>query len=103
MSACQPTVDSIVDRDDVAVHFERYGEGKPAILLLLAAWSMLTSRLWTMQLVYLFRHFAVVSFDGRGSGRSSWPVSAAAYTVRHAGDPVRLELLVMQFAEGVTR
>jgi pimeloyl-ACP methyl ester carboxylesterase len=79
MRACQPTVEGVVERDGVAVHFERYGEGEPAILLL-PTWSLLTSRHWKMQVAYLSRHFTVVSFDGRGNGRSSRPANPAAYT-----------------------
>jgi pimeloyl-ACP methyl ester carboxylesterase len=79
MRACQPSVEGVVERDGVAVHWERYGEGKPAILLL-PTWSLLTSRHWKMQVAYLFRHFTVVSFDGRGNGRSGRPASPTAYT-----------------------
>jgi pimeloyl-ACP methyl ester carboxylesterase len=74
-----PGVTGYVERDRVRVFYEVYGSGEPTILLL-PTWSIVHSRLWKAQIPYLARHFRVVTFDGRGNGRSDRPVGAAAYT-----------------------
>jgi pimeloyl-ACP methyl ester carboxylesterase len=79
MRARYPDCDGIVVRDGVEIHYERYGLGWPAILLL-PTWSLVHSRHWKMQVPYLARHFTVVCFDGRGSGRSGRPADAGAYS-----------------------
>ena len=50
------------------------------------AWSIVNSRIWKAQVAYLARHFRVVTFDGRGSGRSGRPLEAAAYTDEQYAD-----------------
>ena len=42
-------------------------------------WSIIHSRLWKMQVPYLARHYRVVTFDGRGNGKSDRPADPAAY------------------------
>jgi pimeloyl-ACP methyl ester carboxylesterase len=51
------------------------------------------SRIWKAQIPYLSRHFRVVTFDGRGNGRSSRPTDAAAHTIQNYVDDA---LAVMQ-------
>jgi pimeloyl-ACP methyl ester carboxylesterase len=88
MRARYPDCDGIVARDGVEIRYERYGEGRPAILLL-PTWSLVHSRHWKMQVAYLARHFTVVCFDGRGSGGSGRPPEPAAYTdAQFASDAV---------------
>ena len=65
-------------RDGVRVFWERYGDGSPTILLM-PTWSIVHSRHWKLQIPYLARHFRVVTFDGRGNGRSDRPTEIAAY------------------------
>ena len=48
-------------------------------VLLLPTWSIVHSRLWKPQIPYLARHYRVVTFDGRGNGRSDRPAGAEAY------------------------
>ena len=79
MRARYPDSDGIVVRDGVEIRYERYGEGRPAILLL-PTWSLVHSRPWKMQVPYLARHFTVVCLDGRGSGASGRPADASAYS-----------------------
>jgi pimeloyl-ACP methyl ester carboxylesterase len=67
-----------VDRDGVQVYWERYGDGAPTILLM-PTWSIFPSGHWKFQIPYLARHFRVVTFDGRGNGRSDRPTEAGAY------------------------
>jgi pimeloyl-ACP methyl ester carboxylesterase/predicted glycosyltransferase len=68
-----------VARDGVRVFYETYGSGGPAVLLL-PTWSIVHSRVWKAQIPYLSRRCRVITFDGRGNGRSDRPVGAAAYT-----------------------
>jgi pimeloyl-ACP methyl ester carboxylesterase len=79
MRARYPDCEGIVVRDGVMIRYERYGQGRPTILLL-PAWSLVHSRHWKMQVPYLARHFTVVCFDGRGSGGSDRPADASAYS-----------------------
>src|SRR5581483_8424109 len=67
-------------RDGVRVFWECYGGGEPTVLLL-PSWSIVTSRHWKFQISYLARHCRVVTFDGRGNGRSDRPAGAAAYSI----------------------
>ncbi|HEY4824685.1 MAG TPA: alpha/beta hydrolase, partial [Solirubrobacteraceae bacterium] len=64
-----------VERDGVRVFWERYGEGE-ATVLLLPTWSGIHSRMWKFQIPYLARHCRVLTFDGRGNGRSDRPRGA---------------------------
>jgi pimeloyl-ACP methyl ester carboxylesterase len=67
-----------IERDGVRVSWEGYGSGEPT-LLLLPAWSIIHSRQWKAQVPYLARHYQVITFDGRGNGRSDRPSVAEAY------------------------
>jgi pimeloyl-ACP methyl ester carboxylesterase len=78
MRACQPSRDGYVERDGVKVHYELFGSGEPTVLLL-PTWSVMHSRHWKMQIPYLARHCRVVTFDGRGNGRSDRPTEPEAY------------------------
>jgi pimeloyl-ACP methyl ester carboxylesterase/predicted glycosyltransferase len=78
MRACQPVVDGYVERDGVKVFYEVFGQGEPTVLLL-PTWSIVHSRFWKLQVPYLARHYRVVTFDGRGNGRSDRPARADAY------------------------
>jgi pimeloyl-ACP methyl ester carboxylesterase len=76
-----PDESGYVERDGVRVHYEVYGSGEPTVLLL-PTWSIIHSRHWKMQIPYLARHCRVVTFDGRGNGRSDRPQDSAAYDER---------------------
>jgi pimeloyl-ACP methyl ester carboxylesterase/predicted glycosyltransferase len=73
-----PDRDGYVERDGIRIYYEVYGEGEPTVLLL-PTWSLLHSRHWKMQIPYLARHCRVVTFDGRGNGRSDRPTEREAY------------------------
>jgi pimeloyl-ACP methyl ester carboxylesterase len=70
-----------VERDGVRIHYEVYGSGEPTVLLL-PTWAIFHSRHWKMQIPYLARHGRVVTFDGRGNGRSDRPRGAEPYAIR---------------------
>src|SRR5690242_1084770 len=76
--ARQPDETGFIERDGVHVFWERYGEGAPTILLM-PTWSLFHSRHWKFQIPYLARLFRVVTFDGRGNGRSDRPTHSDAY------------------------
>jgi pimeloyl-ACP methyl ester carboxylesterase/predicted glycosyltransferase len=86
--ALYPSADGFVERDGVRVHWERYGSGVPAYLLL-PTWEALHSRIWKCQIPYLARYRTVVTFDPRGNGRSDRPQDPALYARReYAEDAV---------------
>ncbi len=74
-----PDAEGYAARDGVRVFWERYGEGDRTVLLV-PTWSIVHSRAWKLQIPYLARHCRVVTFDGRGNGRSDRPVGAQAYS-----------------------
>jgi pimeloyl-ACP methyl ester carboxylesterase/predicted glycosyltransferase len=69
-----PDESGYVERDGVRLHYEVYGSGEPTVFLL-PTWSIIHSRHWKMQIPYLARHCRVLTFDGRGNGRSDRPES----------------------------
>jgi pimeloyl-ACP methyl ester carboxylesterase/predicted glycosyltransferase len=73
-----PDEEGFVERDGVRVFYEVYGQGEPTILLL-PTWSIVHSRHWKAQIPYLARHARVLTFDGRGNGRSDHPRGVEAY------------------------
>ena len=76
--ARHPDAEGFVERGGVRVFWERHGDGEPT-LLLLPAWSIIHSRQWKAQVPYLARRYRVLTFDGRGNGRSDRPAGAGAY------------------------
>ncbi|HET8784562.1 MAG TPA: alpha/beta hydrolase [Candidatus Limnocylindrales bacterium] len=76
--ARQPDETGFIRRDGVRIYWERYGDGRPTVLLM-PTWSLFHSRHWKMQIAYLARLFRVVTFDGRGNGRSDRPAHSDAY------------------------
>jgi pimeloyl-ACP methyl ester carboxylesterase/predicted glycosyltransferase len=73
-----PDETGYVERDGVRVFWERYGDGEPTVLFL-PTWSIVHSRGWKAQIPYFARHARVVTFDGRGNGRSDRPQRPEAY------------------------
>ena len=73
-----PDEDGFVERDGVRVFWERYGNGQPTIMFL-PTWSIIHSRSWKAQIPYFARHARVLTFDGRGNGRSDRPPEPDAY------------------------
>jgi pimeloyl-ACP methyl ester carboxylesterase len=93
-----PDEEGYVERDGVRVSYEVYGEGEPTVLLL-PTWSIIHSRHWKMQIPYLARHCRVVTFDGRGNGKSDRPEEVAAY----AEEEYAADSLAVMDATGIDR
>ena len=70
------------------IFYEVYGDGDPTVLLL-PTWSIIHSRHWKAQIPYLARHFRVVTFDGRGNGKSDRPPGVAAVPRGTSSRPTR--------------
>src|SRR5215207_3532125 len=80
-----PDREAFVERDGVRVFYEVYGDGEPTILLL-PTWSIMHSRFWKAQIPYLARRFRVITFDGRGNGKSDRPFEPEAYAEQEFAD-----------------
>jgi pimeloyl-ACP methyl ester carboxylesterase len=93
-----PDDDGFVERDGVRVHYEVYGSGEPTFLLL-PTWSIIHSRQWKAQIPFLAREHRVVTFDGRGNGRSDRPTESEAYDEREFA----LDALAVLDATGTDR
>ncbi len=93
--AREPDESGFIERDGVKVYWELHGSGSPTILLL-PTWSIIHSRHWKAQIPYLARLYRVVTFDGRGNGRSDRPSRSAAYS----GDEFAKDALAVLEATG---
>lgn len=81
MQALAPDQSGDVDRDGVRIHYEVYGDGDPAVLLLMPD-TIVSARAWKAQVPFLARRHRVVVADPRGNGRSDPSPSAAEHTER---------------------
>lgn len=82
--------------DGVRSHYEVFGPaGATRSVLLLPTWTLVDSRVWKQQVPFLaLQGYQVVTFDGRGNGRSDRP--ASGYRVK---DFMRDALAVMHELE----
>ncbi len=105
-----PDDEGFVERDGVRTFFEVYGDGEPTVLFL-PTWSIVHSRSWKSQIPWLSRHCRVVTFDGRGNGRSDRPLGAEAYAEpEYAADALAVlgatgteQAFVVAFSQGAQR
>lgn len=80
-----PRHEGNVERDGCSIHFQVFGNGPKAILLL-PTWSIVHSDFWRHQVPYFAERFTVVAFDGLGNGLSDRPVAPASYEDRLFAD-----------------
>jgi pimeloyl-ACP methyl ester carboxylesterase/predicted glycosyltransferase len=73
-----PDITGSTQRDGVRIAYEVYERDAPTIVLL-PTWSIVHARVWKGQIATLARRWRVVTFDGRGNGRSDRPRSPAAH------------------------
>ena len=78
MRARDPDLTGHALRGGVRLYWESFGEGKETILFM-PTWSVIHSRFWKAQIPYFARHYRVITFDGRGNGRSDRPEGADSY------------------------
>ncbi len=96
--AAYPIRDGYVEREGVRTFWELYGQGDRTILFL-PTWSIIHSRTWKAQIPDFARRCRVLTFDGRGNGRSDRPEDPSAYAEeKFAADA----LAVMDAAETPT-
>lgn len=91
VGAATPQATGVARREGVTLAWAAYGEpgGDRPTVLLMPTWAIVHSGIWKGQIGYLARHFRVLTFDGRGSGRSGRPPGAAAYAdTEYAADAV---------------
>ena len=93
-SARTPTTRATSTRDGVRLFYEVYGDGRRTRSCCSRRGRSSTRAMWKAQIAYLARHFRVITFDGRGNGKSDRPNGVAAYTEarvrgRRAGRPGR--------------
>lgn len=85
MRAHEPDHEDYVVRNGVRLWYEVHGDAEPTIMLF-PGWA-LPLRAWKGQIAYLSRHFRVIGFDPRGTGRSDRPLGTTAYALaEHVGD-----------------
>jgi pimeloyl-ACP methyl ester carboxylesterase/predicted glycosyltransferase len=82
MRAREPDVSGRVVRGGIEIAYEVFGDAEPT-LLLLPTWSIVHSRIWKGQVAPLARHHRVITFDGRGNGKSSQPTDPQEYGDEH--------------------
>jgi pimeloyl-ACP methyl ester carboxylesterase len=80
--AVDPERAGTLDSDGVAIRWESYGQGEPAIVFA-PTWSIVHSRCWKQQIPYFARRHRVLTLDPRGNGRSDRPADPAAYSEDH--------------------
>jgi pimeloyl-ACP methyl ester carboxylesterase len=85
MKARLPDHEGFVERDGVRVWYEVHGDAETTIMLM-PGWG-LPLQSWKAQIPYLSRHFRVLAYDTRGTGRSDRPSGTAAYALsEHVAD-----------------
>ncbi|MGH7685145.1 MAG: alpha/beta fold hydrolase, partial [Vulcanimicrobiaceae bacterium] len=69
MRTREPDRSGFAVRDGVRTAYEVFGDG-PETIVFFPAWSISYSRIWKAQVAYFSRFARVITFDGRGNGKS---------------------------------
>jgi pimeloyl-ACP methyl ester carboxylesterase len=96
--AREPDRSGFAENGGVRIAYEVFGDRSPTILFLPNA-PIIHSRQWKAQVPYFARHARVVTFDGRGNGRSDRPTTAAEY----GDDEMASDTLAVMDATGTER
>ncbi|WP_456789199.1 alpha/beta fold hydrolase [Cellulomonas sp. P5_C5] len=99
--SADPDATGVTVRDGVELSYELFGSSNGPTVVLVPTWSIVPSRFWKAQVGFLARHYRVITFDGRGSGRSGRPEGADAYTDREYADDILAVLDATQTAQAV--
>jgi pimeloyl-ACP methyl ester carboxylesterase len=83
--AREPDEQGHVENDGVRIFYELYEHQAPTLLLMPPV-AFTHSRIWKGQVPYLSRHFRLLTFDGRGNGKSDRPSHPAAYGPQQFAD-----------------
>src|SRR5687768_2378277 len=87
MRARDPDHEGYVERDGVRLWYEVHGDADTTIVLM-PGWAV-PLRSWKAQIPYLSRHFRVIAYDPRGTGRSDRPRGTSAYALpEHVEDAI---------------
>jgi pimeloyl-ACP methyl ester carboxylesterase len=89
--AVQPAEAGFAAGSGVRIAYEVFGAGEPTLVFLPSA-PIIHSRQWKAQVPYFSRRHKVVSFDGRGNGRSDRPTDPDAYAVDRVLDDINAVL-----------
>lgn len=76
--AIEPLDTGVVGVGGTEIAWDVYGEGEHTILFM-PPWAIVHSRFWKAQIATMARSFRVLTYDGRGNGRSGRPASSAEY------------------------
>lgn len=79
MRAREPDRAAVIDRDGVDIYYEVHGDSDTTLLLVPPS-PITHSRIYKAQIPFLARHYRVVTFDGRGNGRSGRPTEKTSHT-----------------------
>jgi pimeloyl-ACP methyl ester carboxylesterase/predicted glycosyltransferase len=96
--ALEPSHTATVESRQVAINYEVYENSGPTILLIPPS-PITHSRIYKAQVPFLARHYRVVTFDGRGNGKSGRPVGAS----RHGRDENVADILAVLDASETER